>query len=116
YPGIPLPPDVMNFKLWLQERNRSGANFLKHADRDTGKALDQSSLSTDHLILEACGIYRNLGLELSHEMNVFGRWHLAVYPSQEQDRIITKSGDVSELTRDEQLDFGMFLLENVGGR
>ena len=49
-------------------------------------------------------------------MNVFGRWHLAIYPSQNEDRIITKSGDVSEFDRDQQLEFGLFLLETIGGR
>lgn len=116
HPGIPLPPAATDFKWWLQEKNRSGANFLKHADRDSGKALDPSTLSTDHLLLEACLIYRNLGLDPTHEMNVFGRWHLAIYPSQNEDRIITKFGDVSEFDRDQQLEFGLFLLEAIGGR
>lgn len=116
HPRIPLPPVAADFKWWLQGKNRSGANFLKHADRDSGKSLDPSTLSTDHLLLEACLIYRNLGLEPTHEMNVFGRWHLAIYPSQNEDRIITKSGDVSEFDRDQQLEFGLFLLEAIGGR
>jgi len=115
HPGIPLPPDTEKFKWWLQQKNRwSGANFLKHADSDSRRALDPSTLSTDHLLLEACSIYRNIGLEPTHEMNVFGRWHLAIYPSQEEDRIVIKHGDVSELTRDEQLEFGEFLLETIG--
>ncbi len=113
HPGIPLPPDPEKFKWWLQQKNRAGANFLKHADSDSGRALDPSTLSTDHLVLEACGIYRNLGLVPTHEMNVFGRWHLSVYPSQDEDHIVTKYGDVSELTRAEQLDFGEFLLETI---
>lgn len=115
YPGISLPPDAANFKRWLQDHNRAGANFLKHADRDSGGALDPSTLSTDHLLLEACSIYRDLGLSPTHEMNVFGRWHLAVYPSQERDRIVTKSGDVSEFEREDQLAFGLFLLEARNG-
>lgn len=114
YPGIPLPRETASFKSWLQKKNRSGANFLKHADNDPSKALDPSTLSTDHLLLEACGIYRNLGLEPTHEMNVFCRWHLAVYPSQIEDRLITQSGDVSEFNRDQQLEFGLFLLEAIG--
>lgn len=113
YPGIPLPQEPAEFKAWLQRKNRLGANFLKHADKDSAKALDPSSLSTDHLLLEACGIYRALGLQPTHEMNIFGRWHLAVYPSQIEDRIITKSGDVSEFNRNEQLEFGLFLLETI---
>lgn len=116
YPGIPVPYEVANFKWWVQERNRSGANFLKHADRDSGKALDPSTLTTDDMLLEACVMYCNLGLEPTHEMKVFGRWHLAVYPNLESDRIVTKSGDVSDLARDEQLGFGLFLLESMGGR
>jgi len=111
YPGIPLPREAVSFKAWLQEKNRTGANFLKHADRDSGKALDPATLSTDHLLLEACGIYRELGLAPTHEMNVFGRWHLAVYPSQIEDRIITQSGDVSDFHRSQQLEYGLFLLE-----
>ncbi|MHB1271914.1 MAG: hypothetical protein ACYCZD_03945 [Rhodanobacter sp.] len=113
YPGIPLPQEAAEFKAWLQRKNRSGANFLKHADKDSAKALDPSTLSTDHLLLEACGIYRGLGLEPTQEMNVFGHWHLAVYPSQVEDRVITKSGDVSEFNRGEQLEFGLFLLETI---
>lgn len=113
YPGIPVPPETKNFKWWLQKRNRAGANFLKHADKDSAVALDPSTLSTDDILIEACLIYRNLGLELTHEMKVFCRWYLAIYPNQEADRIITKAGDVSYFVRDEQLEFGMFLLENM---
>ena len=116
FPGIPLPREAANFKLWLQQKNRSGANFLKHADNESSRALDPSTLSTDDLLLEACLIYRNLGLEPTHEMDVFGRWHLAIYPSQKEDHIITKSGDVSEFNRDQKLEFGSFLLETIGGR
>ena len=116
HPGIPLPPEAENFKRWVQGRNRTGANFLKHAERNSTKALDPSTLSTDHLLLEACLIYGSLGLKPTDEMNVFCRWHLAIYPSQETDRIITKAGDVNGLVREEQLEFGMFLLENMGGR
>ena len=115
YPGIPLPTDAVSFKRWLQDQNRLGANFLKHADKDSGRALDPSTLSTDHLLLEACTVYRGLGLAPTHEMNCFGRWHLAVYPSEEADRIVTKAGDVSELDREDQLAFGQFLLETMGG-
>ena len=111
YPGIPLPQEAAKFKAWLQCKNRLGANFLKHADKDSAKALDPSTLSTDHLLLEACGIYCGLGLEPTQEMKVFSRWHLCCYPSQVEDRIITKSGDVSEFNRSEQLEFGLFLLE-----
>ena len=113
YPGIPLPKDAAEFKTWSQRKNRLGANFLKHADKDSAKALDPSALSTDHLLLEACAIYGGLGLEPTQEMKAFGRWHLAVYPSQVEDRIITKSGDVSEFNRGEQLEFGLFLLETI---
>ena len=116
HPGIPLPANAANVKFLLHQKNRSGANFLKHADRDSDLALDPSTLNTDLLLLEACSIYRNLGLEFTYEMKVFGRWHLAVYPSQQEDRITTESGEVSELERSEQLEFGMFLLENMRGR
>ena len=113
YPGIPLPKEAAEFRVWFQRNNRSGANFLKHADKDSTKALDPSKLSTDLLLLEACGIYCDLGLKPTREMKAFIRWHLAVYPSHDEDRIITKSGDVSKFNRSEQLEFGLFLLDAI---
>ena len=75
-----------------------------------GDSLDADTLDTDSLLLEACVQYALLGFELTPEMRAFAWWHLAVYPSEESDRIETAAGEVHELNRDEQIEFGAFLL------
>jgi hypothetical protein len=99
-------------RLMKEFRNhrRRPANFLKHAERDATEVLDPDTMGTDDLLLEACTIYCRLGLPATPEMSAFGRWHLAMYPLQEEDRIVTAVGDVSTLSRNEQLEFGAFLL------
>jgi hypothetical protein len=116
HPGAPIPAATADFREWLQRGNRRGANFLKHAERDSGRALDISSLTTDHLLLEACSLYQSLGLEPTHEMRTYVRWHLAVYPNFEDVRISTSLGDLSDLDREQQLAFGAYLLESASGR
>ena len=86
------------------------ANFLKHADRDPESALDQDSLQTDTLLLVSCVTYAELGLDYTPEMNAFCQWHLAVYPHENGDEIMTDSGYVHNLSRAHQLEFGEFLL------
>ena len=88
------------------------ANFLKHAEKDAGKVLDQDSLQTDTLLLVACAMYAELGLEYTPEMNTFCQWHLAVYPHEEGDEIRTASGYVHDLSRAHQLEFGDFMLSH----
>ena len=88
------------------------ANFLKHADRDAGKVLDQDSLQTDTLLLVSCVTYAELGLEYTPEMNAFCRWHLAVYPHEDGDAIKTDAGYVQDLSRAHQLEFGDFMLSH----
>ena len=108
--------DIREFKNWLQSKNRTGANFLKHADRDAGKSLNVETLTTDHMLLEACSMYRDLKLEPTSEMHVYARWHLAVYPHLPEDRILTEYGEISELSRDQQIEFGSCLLEAMSNR
>jgi len=102
--------DVHGFKAWIQSGNRAGANFLKHANRDADKSLNVGVLTTDHMLLEACTMYLNMKLEPRTEMYAYARWHLAVYPSLEEDRITTEYGEVSELSREQQIEFGSYLL------
>lgn len=110
FPGAFEGHDVESFRYLIERDNRQGANFLKHADRDYGKALGTSALTTDHLLLQACSIYRGLGFTPTTEMEAFARWHLAVYPNEVGDRIRTPSGDVSDMCREDQLEVGQNLL------
>ena len=88
------------------------ANFLKHADKDASKVLDQESLQTDILLLVSCVTYAELGLEYTPEMNAFCRWHLAVNPHEDGDEIKTGSGYVHDLSRAHQLELGDFMLSH----
>lgn len=105
-----------DFKTWYQEIRRRPANFLKHADRDADKALNIAALETDHTLLEACTLYADLGFEPTIEMHAFARWHLAVYPHLEGDRLETASGFLHSLARNAQLECGKFLLERFYGQ
>jgi hypothetical protein len=104
---------TQDVKKLVQRPNRGSANFLKHADKDPDKALDQATLRTDDLLLEACVMYLELGFKLTPEMKAFARWHLAVHPRTHEDRLKTKAGDVCDLSREDQLEFGAFLLDNL---
>lgn len=97
-----------NFRPYLNHP----ANFLKHADRDAGKSLDQDNLQTDTLLLVSCVTYAELGLECTPEMKTFLRWHLAAYPHEDGDELKTASGYVHDLSRTYQLDVGDFLLSH----
>lgn len=105
-PDNALPQLMRRFREW---RNRP-ANFLKHADKDAATSIDLDTMDTDHLLLEACVLYSELGLPFTPEMRAFGRWHLGVYPQEEEDRIHTGAGNLSALARHDQLDFGSYLL------
>ncbi len=111
FPDKFLKWDLQEFKTWFQRMRRGPANFLKHADWDGAKTLNPATLETDHLLLEACTIYVELGFPPTPEMKAFARWHLAVYPHEEQDPIKTAEGFVHELDRNSQLRCGAFLLE-----
>ncbi len=102
--------ELPNMTGKLIQHQRHPANFLKHANRDPQEVLDTDTISTDHLLLQACCIYGDLGLELTPEMRAFSRWHLAVYPSADGDELQTAVGALHTLSRDEQLDAGAFLL------
>ena len=88
------------------------ANFLKHADKDAGKVLDQDSLQTDTLLLVSCSTYAALGLQYTPEMEAFFRWHLAVYPHEDGDKVKTDSGYIHDFSRAHQLEFGDFMLNH----
>jgi len=111
FPDKTLKWNLQEFKTWYRRVSRRPANFLKHADEDTAKTLNPATLKTDHLLLEACTIYMELGFKPTPEMNAFARWHLAVYPHEEQDPIETAAGFVHRLDRTDQLQFGAFLLD-----
>ncbi|MBI3374243.1 MAG: hypothetical protein HY017_21170 [Betaproteobacteria bacterium] len=103
--------DLRKFKTLFQRVRRQPANFLKHADRDAAETLNLATLETDHLLLEACARYRDLGFEPTTEMYAFCKWHLAAYPHEEEDRIETAVGAVDSLDRTAKLQFGAFLLD-----
>ena len=111
FPAKTLMWNLQKVKSWYGYESRRPANFLKHANDDATKTLNPATLNTDHLLLEACTIYMELGFKPTPEMNAFARWHLAVYPHEEQDPIETAAGFVDRLTRTEKLQFGAFLLE-----
>ena len=97
---------------YLRPHLNRPANFLKHAENDASKVLDQESLQTDILLLVSCVTYAELGPEYTPEMNAFCRWHLAVYPHEDGDEIKTDSGYVHDLSRAHQLEFGDFMLSH----
>lgn len=103
--------DVRSFRKLMEDRDRSGANFLKHADKDSADSLNLSRLKTDDLMFRACHIYFGLGFSGTPEMKAFERWYFAVYPKEAGDRILTKFGDVSEFSLEHQLEFGAYLLK-----
>ena len=107
-----LDQNLPAFKELVQRVRRKPANFLKHANRDPEHALDEGTLKTDHL-LEACTLFGELGLKITPEMYVYARWHLAVYPHEESDKIKTEIGYVHDLVRDVQLELGKFLLDQA---
>ena len=111
FPEKTLRWNLQEFKTWYRRVSRRPANFLKHADQDAVKTLNPATLETDHLLLEACTIYMELGFKPTPEMNAFARWHLAVYPHEEPDQIETAAGFVDRLDRTDQLQFGAFLVD-----
>ena len=116
-----IPQDKLQHWAAQFERNylrpylNRPANFLKHADRDASKVLDQECLQTDTLLLVSCVTYAEFGLEYTPEMNAFCHWHLAVYPNEDGDEIKTNSGYVHDLSRVHQLEFGEFMLGHYRG-
>ena len=104
--------DEFEEKVFVPHLNHP-ANFLKHADRDAGKSLDQDSVQTDTLLLVSCVTYAELGLEYTAEMNAYCRWHLAVYPHEDGDAIKIDAGYVHDLPRAHQLEFGEFILSTI---
>ena len=101
-----LPP----FKKWIRSMKNRPANFLKHADQDAEKSLNPDILGTDDLLLEACALYADMGFDLTPEMYAFARWHLAVYPHEDADKLRTAAGQAHNLPRDAQIELGEFLL------
>jgi hypothetical protein len=99
--------------MYFRGSNRP-ANFLKHADHDQNDFIDESEMNTDDLLLEASALYTMMGFDPTAEMRSFLRWHLAVYPHEDGDAINTAAGPVHELPREDQLEFGAYLLEIHG--
>ena len=110
-----LRPGLSEAKKWFRIQQHKPANFLKHADKDADKvfAIDELDVNTDHVLLQACAFYVALDLPLTPEIEAFGRWHLAIYPHEPGDEIVTAVGNVDQLSRADQLDFGAFLLDLV---
>ena len=113
--GKTIPDDIS--KQWVSDLTklirssfRDPANFLKHANRDDKRSLDPKDLDTDTLLLRTCAMYAKLGLEFTLEMEVFVKWHHAVYPPEDGCKIKTGSGYVHEMSRAHQIEFGNFLL------
>ncbi len=102
--------DLEEFKKLVNKRLRRPANFLKHADRDAKKSLKLEYKEMDDLLIECGSTYVELGFELTVEMSTFGCWYLSVYPREDSDEIHTAAGYVHNLPRDDQIEFGDFLL------
>ena len=77
-----LRDGVLRFKKPFRKLLNEPANFLKHANRDADRSLDEDNLQTDSLLFRTCGWYMDLGFESTTEMHAFSRWHLAVYPHE----------------------------------
>lgn len=94
----PTPTEIRRelpaFMGMLDRRTKRPANFLKHADRDASGALKMDTARPDDLLLRACCVYADLGLELTREMHAFSRWHLAAYPSAEGDQFLCVRADL----------------------
>ena len=104
--------EAPNFLRWYRRTESKPTNFLKHADQDPEVSLEISQLyeQTDRILLESIAIFGTLGFGLTLEMSAFARWHLSVYPSKSGDELETAVGFVHDLNRNDQLEFGEFLL------
>lgn len=99
-------------KKWVYGHSNRAANFLKHANRDPRSALPESKMDNDAVLLEACALYTELGLEGTPEMKAFTRWHLAVYPGVPEDILVASTGEeIHKMPRELQLQLGEFLID-----
>ncbi|MXQ07894.1 hypothetical protein GQ651_08550 [Alphaproteobacteria bacterium GH1-50] len=62
------PPAYVQ-EFWREKRK--SYNFLKHADRDHAKLLDQAHLNNEDLIFQAIGCAAHLNCEMTHEKEMF---------------------------------------------
>lgn len=93
-------------------RNKT-ANFLKHADRDSGGSLDFGELNPCWVIMDCLMLWNNLNLDISSEMFVYSFWWNSVNALKPENVVDTASGPVHLLTFDQQLALGRDLLKCV---
>lgn len=104
--------ETPKLRSMLYKAGNKPTNFLKHADRDPCAFLDEEDLKTDDALLEACSLFVAMGFDPTVEMCCFGRWHLAVYPYEDGDTLVTDEGPVHELPRELQLALGQYMLDH----
>jgi len=108
YTAYAIEKDSRTRKL----RNET-ANFLKHADRDSGQSLDFGELNPCWVIMDCLILWNNLNLDISSEMFVYSFWWNSVTPLKPENVVDTASGPVHLLTFDQQLALGRDLLTFV---
>jgi hypothetical protein len=116
----PAVAGEINWKAHAIEKDRrtkklrnNSANFLKHADRDSGDALDIGELNPCQVIIECLALWNNLHLDISMDMWIYSVWWSGVTATTPEYVVNTKSGPIHLLTFDQQLDFGRYLLKRV---
>lgn len=96
------------------------ANFFKHADKDPEEILeDVPEEANDVFLFINCLLYQDLGHQLTSEMFAFVSWHMGMYPNLLKDDsslksvVIERFGWLSDLPRDNQLQSGKLVLQEV---
>ena len=94
-------------------------NYLKHANRDAEAILSFDEEENDHLIFVASLECGDLGHTLSHSMQAFQIWYLALYPDKighDTHPVLTSKRvfpDLPAKTRQQQIVLGQAFLETV---
>jgi len=78
----------LRFTDWIEPRYEkqfwgainASANFLKHSDADPNSIHELNVENSDYMIVFASKWYRDLGNELSFEMQFFGLWWAIQHP------------------------------------
>jgi hypothetical protein len=99
-----------------REQRNKAANFLKHADKDPKSKLNLGELNALGLIADACNMWFNMQLPVTDEMQFFHIWFRAVFADKPEHVAMTKSGPIHQLTFEQQVDAGRWLLKQIYAR
>lgn len=94
----------------------SGANFLKHADKDPDGILEIDCRAADLCLSVCCSYYLLLGYEPTNEMKVLGAWIIVMYPDlliNESARIEILSNAIMESIRKQPRAESLSLCNNI---